>query len=176
MPEPPVTLPDLPPPAVTSSSTMAPRLTSVRLIAGFEAAKGILVLAAGFGLLTQLHGDARQAALELLRHLHLNPARDAERVFLEAAGSLTDTRVWLLAAGACAYAVVRLAEAWGLWWDRRWAEVLGGISGAIYLPFELVAFVREPSLRHAVFFITNGLIVGYLVRRLAQRRGVDAST
>lgn len=170
-----MTEPSAPTPATSTPSTpvpavVAPRITSVRLIAIYEAAKAVLVLAAGFGLLTLLHGDTRQAATELLTHLHLNPARETEQVFLEVAGSLTDTRLWLLAAGALVYAVVRSAEAWGLWWDRRWAEWLGAVSGALYMPFELVAFAREPSIRHALFFIMNGLIVGYLARRLARRR------
>jgi uncharacterized membrane protein (DUF2068 family) len=155
---------------MTEPSPAAPRITSVRLIAIYEAAKAVLVLAAGFGLLTLLHGDTRQAATTLLTHLHLNPAHETEQVFLDAAGSLTDTHLWLLAAGSLLYAVVRSAEAWGLWWDRRWAEWLGAVSGALYMPFELVAFAREPSLRHALFFIMNGLIVGYLARRLAHRR------
>jgi len=46
----------------------------VRTIAFFEALKGMLVLAAGFGLLSLVQQDLQAAAERLVRLFHLNPA------------------------------------------------------------------------------------------------------
>ena len=46
---------------------------------------------------------------------------------------LQDSRLGLLALGAFAYAALRLAEAYGLFRNRAWAEWLSAASGAIYV-------------------------------------------
>ena len=46
-------------------------LRGIRFVAVFEAAKGLIVIAAGFGLLGLLHRDVQAIAEELLRHFHL---------------------------------------------------------------------------------------------------------
>ena len=38
---------------------------------------------------------------------------------------------------ALTYSAIRFTEAYGLWRERRWAEWLSAVSGAIYLPFEI---------------------------------------
>jgi predicted membrane protein DUF2127 len=51
------------------------RARGVRLVAAFEAFKGLLALAAGAGVLSLLHRDVASIAEHLARHLHLNPAK-----------------------------------------------------------------------------------------------------
>jgi uncharacterized membrane protein (DUF2068 family) len=131
-------------------------------VAAFEAAKGLLVMATGLGLLSLLHHDVQRAAESVVRHLHLNPARHYPRVFLEAAAELTDTRLWLLASGAFAYAVVRGVEAYGLWRARAWAEWFAILSGAVYLPIEIYELIHHATAPKAVVLLVNVGIVGYV--------------
>ena len=131
-------------------------------MAAFEAAKGLLVMATGLGLLSLLHHDVQRAAESVVRHLHLNPARHYPRVFLEAAARVTDTRLWLLASGAAAYAVIRGVEACGLWRARVWAEWFAILSGAIYLPIEIYALIHHATALKAVVLLINVGIVGYV--------------
>jgi len=131
-------------------------------VAAFEAAKGLLVMATGLGLLSLLHHDVQRAAESVVRHLHLNPARHYPRVFLEAAAQLTDTRLWLLASGAFAYAVVRGVEAYGLWRARAWAEWFAILSGAVYLPIEIYELIHHATAPKAVVLLVNVGIVGYV--------------
>jgi hypothetical protein len=84
-------------------------LRGIRLVALFEGAKGALILLAGFGLLALVHRDLQDVADELVRRFHLNPARHYLRIFIEAAGKTTDTRLWLLAAGWCGPALRRVS-------------------------------------------------------------------
>src|SRR5581483_86012 len=56
-----------------SSLSMRPA-SGVRVVAVFEAAKGALVLFAGFGLVELIYRGAQHVAEEFVRHSHLNPA------------------------------------------------------------------------------------------------------
>lgn len=142
----------------------------LRLIATFEAAKGLLVLVAGFRLLTLAHGELQAIGESLVARLHLNPAAGLPRIFLSTLANVREHQLWLVAAGAAAYAALRFAEAWGLWYGRRWAEWLGVVSAGIYLPFEVRELWRDPSALHLGILAVNLAIVAYLGRELARRR------
>jgi uncharacterized membrane protein (DUF2068 family) len=136
--------------------------SGIRTVALFEAGKGAIVLVAGFGLLSLLHKDYQEVAESIVRHLHLNPARHLPRVFLEAATKMTETKLWLFAAGAFAYAAVRGIEAYGLWRLRAWAEWFAIVSGGIYLPVEIYELFRHATPMKAAVFVTNVAIVVYV--------------
>ncbi len=141
-----------------------------RTVALLEGAKGLLVLLAGLGLLRLIHHDVQAVAEALVREAHLNPASHIPRIFIEASGRVDDHRLVLLALGALAYAVVRIAEAVGLWHEQAWAQWFGALSGGLYLPFEVRLLVRRFSMLHLFVLACNLLIVGYLVRRIVLRR------
>ncbi|MCZ7627424.1 MAG: DUF2127 domain-containing protein [Candidatus Methylomirabilis sp.] len=54
---------------------------TLRTVALLEAAKGLLVLVAGIGVLSFVHHDAQWVAERLVGHLHLNPASRYPRIF-----------------------------------------------------------------------------------------------
>ncbi len=138
------------------------RASGVRVIAALEAAKGLVILVAGLGLLRFVHQDLETLAEDLVRHFHLNPASRYPRIFLELADRLSDVRLWLLALMAFAYASLRLVEAYGLWRQRRWAEWLAAGSGAIYVPIEIYElFAGVTPLRVATLTL-NVAIVAYM--------------
>ena len=145
-----------------------------RVVAAFEAAKGLLVLLVGFGLLTVVDADVQQVAEELVRTLHLNPAKRLPRIFLDAAERHADLHLWTLAAFAFGYAVLRLAEAFGLWFGKRWAEWFAVASGAFYIPFEVYALWERATWVRAATLAANVAIVTYvgltLWRRMQGRR------
>jgi uncharacterized membrane protein (DUF2068 family) len=146
------------------------RLSAIQAVALFEALKGLVVLLAGSGLLSLVHKDVDTLAAMLVEHLHLNPASRYPQIFLDAASRLNDARLVLLAAGAAVYALVRLVEAYGLFFERSWAEVLAAFSGALYVPFEVYEFVRRPSWHGAALFLINVSVVVIMVRALVRRR------
>jgi len=141
----------------------------MRAVAMMEALKGLVVFAAGFGLLALLHHDVRRVAVSLVTHLHLDPEAHYTGLFVNAAARLTDARLWAGAALALAYSVIRAAEAYGLWHDRRWAAWLGAFSGAIYLPIEVYEAWHKPGTVKAATLLLNVAVVAYLVWTLRQR-------
>lgn len=148
---------------------------ALRTVALLEAAKGVLVLLAGFGVLSLIHHDAQRIAERLIAHAHLNPAAHYPRIFMDVADRLTDTRLQLIAAGAGAYALVRLIEAYGLWHARRWAEWFAALSGGIYIPFEIFElYQRVTWLSLGALMLNSAIVVFMLYSLLRAKAGSQA--
>ena len=150
--------------------------SAMRLVACFEAFKGVLVLLAASGLLSLLHKDIEAIAVRLIEHMHLNPASKYATIFLDAAARLQDSRLVMLALGAAAYATIRLVEGWGLYRERAWAEVLAAASGAIYMPIEVYGWFKHPTWFRFAVFVVNAAVVGIMWRALAKRKPKPEAT
>lgn len=143
---------------------------TLRLVAVMEAVKGAIVFGAGFGLLALLHRDVRHVAESLVTRLHIDPERHFAGVFLNAASKVTDAKLWGLAALALVYSVIRFAEGYGLWFNRRCAAWLGAASGAIYVPVEVYELWHKPGALKVATLVLNLAVVAYLVWTLRRSR------
>jgi uncharacterized membrane protein (DUF2068 family) len=149
--------------------------STVRAVALFEAFKGTLVVLVGLGALSLIHHDAQRIAEELVGHLHLNPAKHYPRIFIDTAAHLSDTRLWVLAALAATYGLVRFIEAYGLWQQKRWAEWFAAVSAGIYIPFELYGLFEGDTWFSLGAFVLNVFIVGLMVNALLHTHPVEAN-
>jgi uncharacterized membrane protein (DUF2068 family) len=132
----------------------------VRVIAAWEAVKGVLVLLAG-GLAVYVLGPDQERSIEdIVGYFHLNPAGHTSHVFQRALEHLQDTQLVLVAAGSLVYALLRFVEAYGLWFDKRWGWVLGIASAALYLPLEIQHMItRFTWLSVGLFALNVGIVV-----------------
>jgi uncharacterized membrane protein (DUF2068 family) len=144
--------------------------TGIRTIAVFEALKGAIVLLAAFGLLSLLHRDVASVAETLLGRLHVHPEYRLFGVIVQAASKVTDARLWMLAAAAISYSCVRFVEAYGLWKQRVWAQWFALLSGLLYLPWELLAWIERPTALRAAIIVVNAVIVGYFALAVLRSR------
>ena len=142
----------------------------LRAIAILEAAKGLLVLISGSGLLLLVHRDAQAIAERLLLHLHMNPAHHYPHIFLQIATGASPGRLRLWALGAALYAILRFVEAVGLWHAKRWAEWFGVLTGLVYVPFEILSFVRRPNIEAVVALLISIGIILFLWLRLRRHQ------
>lgn len=124
---------------------LTPQARTLRAIAVFEGIKGLAALASSIGLLSLLHHDVRHLALELVGHFGLDPAQHYPALLLHYVDVLNSTPVSTLLWMASVYVGVRLTEAYGLWFGRRWGEWLGAFSSGIYIPFERVTWRTAPA-------------------------------
>lgn len=143
-------------------TTGAHHTRGLHVVALFEGAKGILVLLAGFGLLSLIHKDLHGAAVRLVEHVHLNPASHYPQIFLDLTERITDARLWSLALGAALYSMMRLIEAVGLWKRKRWAEWFAILTGVLYIPIEIVEVARSITWPKVTVLVVNLGVVGYL--------------
>ncbi|NDH52090.1 MAG: DUF2127 domain-containing protein [Betaproteobacteria bacterium] len=71
--------------------------------------------------------------------------------------------------GAAAYCGIRLAEAYGLWYAKAWAEWLAALSGAIYLPIELFELYQGATWLGLAVLLLNVLVVAIMLLAVRSR-------
>ncbi len=108
-----------------------------------------------------------------MHRLHLDAAKRFPRIFLDLANNLSDAQLWALAALAMTYSIVRFAEAYGLWFERRWGEWIAALSGGIYVPVEIYELSRGYSTVKLAALVLNTLVVAYMCFLLLRRRRID---
>ena len=145
------------------------RRRALHAIALFEAVKGFAALAASLGFLSLLHQDMHQLAVALLWRFHLDPTLPYPAILLHYADLLSTLDLRKFAPLAVAYITVRLLEAYGLWKEKIWAEWLGALSGALYIPLEVAHLLHRSTLINAGVLLANILMVGFLAFQLWSR-------
>ncbi len=148
---------------------------ALRAIAIFAAVVGFTALASLIGVLDLLHHDAHALAMSLIERFGLDPESHYPSLLLHYADVLPNANVPLLVALVCAFIALRFVEATGLWLGKVWGEYLGALSGGIYIPFEVVHWLREPTWLSAFIVLLNVVIVGYLTHTLWQRLQLRAA-
>nr|WP_153477109.1 DUF2127 domain-containing protein [Xanthomonas translucens] len=139
----------------------------MHLIALLEAGKGLLAVLAATGLELMGPLPLRAAVGRLIVRFSLDPEHGALPSLLT---MINPGAVHLAAAGMLAYGVLHIVEAWGLWRAKAWASMLGCVSAAIYLPFDIYAIVRHPGWASWAVLAINLAVVGILARDLVRRR------
>lgn len=144
-------------------STRKPHARGLRVVAFFEGAKGLLVLLAGFELLSFIHKDIHEAAIRLVEHLDLNPASHYPRIFLDLINRINDTNLWSMAIAAAMYSLMRMVEAVGLWLRKSWAEWFAVLTGGMYIPVEIFEVAHKTTWPRVTVLIVNLGVVSYLL-------------
>jgi len=140
------------------------QLGVLRGIATLEMAKGLVVLLAAVGVVLLMQKeDPWDIADGFLRLLHISPDHRLAQLFLDWADSLTNAKVYAVAAVAAAYSFLRFLEAYGLWYARAWAEWIALISCSLYLPLEIYNLANRLSWIHVVVLAINLAIVLYMI-------------
>ena len=143
---------------------------AIKVVAAIEALKGTISLVAAVAAWSFAHTNLQTLITALAEHLHLNPAAKYPHIFVLALDNLHNTRMMTLALGAAAYTVLRFIEAFGLYRERSWAEILAACSGAIYVPFEIAECIKHPGILSFSLLIANLAVVAIMVNALFRRR------
>jgi uncharacterized membrane protein (DUF2068 family) len=101
------------------------------------------------------------------------PSRHGLLHQLERGFSLQSDTIRLVGAVFAVYAVVEGLEAWGLWYQKRWAEYLTFLVTASLLPLEVYELAHRLSAFKLLTFVINIAVVAYLLfaKRLFGLRG-----
>jgi len=139
------------------------------VISVFKIAKGLALIALGFGALGLLHKDMAHEVSRWVDAFRVDPGNRVVRLLFEKISLLDDRRLKELSAGTFAYAALFLTEGVGLAFGKRWAEYLTIVATASFIPLEVYELVRRLTIPRATALIINLAIVAYLARDL--RRG-----
>ncbi|MCS6327738.1 MAG: DUF2127 domain-containing protein [Nitrospira sp.] len=142
--------------------------TSLAPIALFKVLKGLLVLLAGSGFLRWIDPEIETVLAPVLDALHLSIHTRFLQALALTVDSLPGHSLFLMSLVSLSYATLLFVEGFGLWSETSWAAYLTVISTCILLPDEFQEVVRDWSMSGLAVLAVNIVIVGYLVRRLAE--------
>jgi uncharacterized membrane protein (DUF2068 family) len=145
--------------ALPHTSAYRRRLQALRTVAVMEFAKGVAVLAAAISLYWVDPTDVVGAFLDFL---HISPDHHIAQMLLRSADILSNASMRSVILVACVYCALRCAEAFGLWRARPWAEWIALISGAMYIPFEVLKLAHRVSWFHVSILLVNLAVVAYM--------------
>lgn len=145
--------------------------SAVKTVAAYEAAKGAVALVFAAVLFA-----GRNRVPQTMAWLD----KDWHRIFgsalsvqLERFNALADTAAHhavLPAAAAASYALLRFAEAYGLWRGRSWGYWFSLLGYGLFLPLEFYTLLSRPfSLLHLGVIVLNLLIMGAVYRSMRDR-------
>src|SRR6266571_6398512 len=77
--------------------------------------------------------------------------------------TLNVTTLRLIGVAATAYALLEGAEAYGLWFQRRWAEYLTFVATTLFVPYELYELAGKITIIRIGAFAVNLAILLYLL-------------
>lgn len=145
--------------ALPHTSAYRRRLQALRTVAAMEFSKGVAVLAAAISLYWVDPTDVVGAFLDFL---HISPDHHMAQMLLRSADILSNASMWSVILVACVYSALRFAEAFGLWRARPWAEWVALVSGAMYIPFEVLKLAHRVSWFHVSILLINLAVVAYM--------------
>ncbi len=135
---------------------------SLKTIAVFEISKGILVLTAGFGVLSLLNDKIQEKFEYFVGQFNYSPQGKITSSIYKAITNPQDSMLILIASFAILYSSLRFVEGYGLWHQANWAKWIGLISSLIYLPYEIYDLAKHPGILPVIFIIIN-LVVIYIL-------------
>jgi uncharacterized membrane protein (DUF2068 family) len=141
-------------------------MKSLKTIAVFEFSKGILVLAAGFGVLSLLNDMIQNKFENFVSQFNYTPRGKITNSIYRAITHPQDSQLLLIATFAILYSSLRFAEGYGLWRQATWAKWIGLISSIIYLPYEIYDLAKNPGPVPVLFIIINLIIIYILYRSI----------
>jgi len=136
------------------------------LIVWERTCKGTLLIAVGIGLLGLAHRNFGDVVTHLIRTLNLDVDRRSVQMFASRLDFLTGKTAIELSEAALLLGILDWIQAVGLYYKKRWAEVLTVASLAILIPFEVIHFWQRWNALRAIGVAINVLVVVYLFRRL----------
>lgn len=142
----------------------------LRTVAAVEAIKGIAVVVLCILLISLLHRNLDSVVDQLTNWLRLNPDSRVADWFYDLADRTTGRGIWTAVSVGFLYSAGRFVEAYGLWNQRQWAEWFAVISGAVYVPLEVLALITHPQWTRVVVLLGNILVVLYILRILLENR------
>ncbi len=132
-------------------------------IAIFKWLKGGLLILLAFGLFKLLHHDVGAMLESLANKLRVDPENRYLGAALAKLHLLDDGKLEKLSGLTFAYGALLLTEGTGLYFEKRWAELLTVIATAFFIPLELYEVFEAASLVKCVLLVVNVGIVIILI-------------
>ena len=136
------------------------------LIAAFKLAKGLLLVATGFGALHLLRHDVASSVEHWIAVLPVDPDNRLINRVVVALLAVNRRKLEEISVGTFFYASLFLTEGIGLALGKRWAEYFTSIVTGSFIPLEVYELIHRFSVAKLVVLAINLAVVLYLIGKL----------
>jgi len=151
---------------VTSIVSAGKSDAGIRLIAVFKLCKAVLLLALGLGAATILHKGVAANLHHWVTLLSLRQENRYVRAVLAWLMGVNRRNLRVFEISTFVYSGLLWTEGIGLLLLKRWAEYLTVVITSSFIPLELYADFRHPTVAKTLILIVNSAVVWYLASRL----------
>src|SRR3989442_623283 len=138
-------------------------------IAIFKLVKAAALLVVGLGALSLLDPQVKARVMHWTHRMLIDEHSRLVQKFLLRLGVVQRRDIVFVSGTTFFYAALLATEGIGLLLEKVWAEYLTFIVTASFLPMEAYGLTRHRTVTRIVVLVINGVIAGYLARRLHQR-------
>ncbi|MEO5716773.1 MAG: DUF2127 domain-containing protein [Luteolibacter sp.] len=139
------------------------------VIAIFKWCKGVLLVLLAFGLFKLLHHDVGAMLESLANKFRVDPDNRYLGAALAKLHLLDDGKLEKLSGLTFVYGALLLTEGTGLYFEKRWAEMLTVIATGCFIPLELYELFESISPVKCVLLVVNVAIVVFLIVTLRKK-------
>jgi uncharacterized membrane protein (DUF2068 family) len=154
----------------------------LRFLAVERGLRGLLLVALAYGVwqfdgsrsaLKQVFDSYLPALVPLAERFGVDLQETGPVHLIEQAFSAKHSTLLLVAVGVLAYGVLELAEAFGLWFKKRWGEYLAVVGTSVFVPLEIHEILVHVTWLRVGALIINLFAIAYLLwtKRLFGFRG-----
>lgn len=145
-------------------------------IAIFKWFKGVLLLLLAVGCLKLVHRDTGQLLENLANNLRIDPGNRYLGALLAKLNLLDGKKLEELGGLTFAYSALFLTEGTGLFFEKRWAEMLTIVATASLIPLEIYElFEGASSLKFGALALNVGIVI-YLIITLRRKPATPDGT
>jgi uncharacterized membrane protein (DUF2068 family) len=132
--------------------------------------EAIFFFLVGMGVIHFIHHDLGDAAVRMAERLRIDMDGRVMTWVLDHIDDMTAHRLKQIGAATFFYAGLRVTEGVGLVMEKAWAEYMTVGVTVSFLPWELYEICRRPDIFRVGLFITNLIVLGYLLWVLRRNR------
>jgi uncharacterized membrane protein (DUF2068 family) len=145
------------------------RSLGVFVIGIFKLTKAILFVALGIGMLKLINKDVDDLFQDLIQKLHISEQHRIIQDIMVKLSLVTNHTLEEASGVSFFFALLLFVEAFGLLWQKTWAEFVTVIETSIFIPFEIYEMIHHMTLTKVILFMINIIIVAYLIRTIMQK-------
>jgi uncharacterized membrane protein (DUF2068 family) len=144
----------------------------MRSVATFDAIVGFFLLMGGIGLVAIAHRNPVALSQHLLVFFHLSSSSIFASSWLNIVQNFSAREIMMIGILMISYSLIRIMEAYGLWYHRRWGAWLAIILCGFFIPMELYNILNHVSLYNLFVLGFNIWIVYLMVKALKDKTAV----
>lgn len=151
------------------------RTAFLRVLSIYKFVQTAILVGLGLATIRLVRPEVAARFEEWVQDLPVGTVQRVSERFLEWVSGPQQNRALFLGLGLFAYSLLFLAEAIGLWMQKRWAEWLTVVATALLIPPEIYELFTHPGRTVFVLLAVNVLVVWLLAKRLRHELALDAA-